>query len=194
MSEFQRDMNWTSGLFEQSVWPSISDFCGGGEIVTMEVNVDRLADYFDKYAGVDVWQVTPCGQMRGLASRVQRVSAEMRPYNSFTVRARRFNGAKTEHAKRKAAIESTRGALYPYLTIQAYVTEDNNELMSAGVCKTADLFDYIDAGHSSENETTNASFYTCFWSDMMKAGYKVRIFQNHQLQLTISGKNYSTTK
>ena len=118
----------------------------------------------------------------------------MRPYNSFTVRARRFNGAKTEHAKRKAAIESTRGALYPYLTIQAYVTEDNNELMSAGVCKTADLFDYIDAGHSSENETTNASFYTCFWSDMMKAGYKVRIFQNHQLQLTISGKNYSTTK
>lgn len=193
MSEFQRDMNWTSGLFSQEVWPKISEFCGGGEIVTMEISVDRLADYFDKYAGIDAWQVLPSGYMRGLASRIQRISAGMNPYNSFTVRARRFNGVKTEYAKRKQAIESTRGYLYPFLTVQAYVNEENNELLSAGACRTTDLFKYIDSGHSRENETTNASFHTCFWADMIKSGYKVYRYQSHESQLTIAGKNYSIT-
>lgn len=193
MSDFNNDMNWTSGLFRQAVWPKISELCGGGEIIAMEVNVDQLANSFDVYTGIDAWQVVPGGNMRGLASRIQRVNDNVRPYDSFTVRARRFNGAKTEYAKRKEAIESDRGYLYPYLTIQAYVRECDNELLSAAVCRTADLWQYIGDGHSQENQTTNAAFYTCFWRDMVKAGIVIKTYQNHDLQLTLYGKNYSTT-
>ena len=193
MSEFNSDMNWTAGLFQQNVWPRISELCGGGEMIAMEVNVDRLADSFDKYSGIDAWQVLPEMGMRGIGSRIQRVNDDVRPYDSFTVRARRFSGAKTEFAKRVQAIESNRGYLYPYLTVQAYVRERDNELLSAAVCRTEDLIRYINEGHSKENETTNASFYTCFWRDMVTKGFKVKSYTNHELQLNLYGKNYLTT-
>lgn len=193
MSNFNNDMNWTSGLFEQHVWPSISELCGGGEIITMEISVDQLADAFDKHSGIDAWQVTPDSGMRGIGSRIQRIKDDVRPYDSFTVRAKRFNGVKTEFAKRKEAVESNRGFVYPYLTVQAYVREQDNQLLSAAVCKTADLIWFIENGYSQENQTTNAAFYVCFWRDMVKAGVKIKTYQNHELQLTLHGKNYSMT-
>lgn len=182
MSKFETDMNWTCGLFTQSVWPNVRLLCGGGDIITMEINVDRLADNFDKYAGVDLWQITQNG-MRGLASRIQRVKDGAKPYNSFTIREKRFSGSKTEYVKRKEAIKSNRGFLYPHLFVHAYVRESDNKLLSAGVCKTVDLFKYIDAGHAGRNITTNASFYTCFWADMKNKGYDVKTYVDNGLQL-----------
>jgi hypothetical protein len=42
-------------------------------------------------------------------------------YKTFTIRNKRKSGARTEYEKRKIAIE--KGYLYPYLTVQAYVTD-----------------------------------------------------------------------
>ena len=66
-------------------------------------------------------------------------------WDTFTVRFKRKSGAKTEYQKRAEAILNNRGYLYPYLTIQAYLNKrgDATSLLSCGVVKTKDLYQYM---------------------------------------------------
>ncbi|MBU1289908.1 hypothetical protein KKG85_01550 [Patescibacteria group bacterium] len=105
--------------------------------------------------------------MRGIASRVQFGNTD---WKSFTVRYKRSSGATTEYEKRKLAIYGDRGLLYPYLTVQAYVKE-NNEFMSAGVIKTKDLFNCLDDPKLYEirkNKSDGNIFRFVRWSKIKK--------------------------
>ena len=66
-------------------------------------------------------------------------------YKTFTVRFKRKSGVETEYKKRAEAILSDKGYLYPYLTIQAYLDKrgDSKDILSCGVIKTKDLYNYI---------------------------------------------------
>lgn len=117
-------------------------------------------------AGIDCWQIVG-GGMRGIASRVQFGDKD---YRSFTVRYKRKSGTITEYEKRKSAIYGDRGLLYPYLTVQAYLTE-NNEFMSAGIIKTKDLFDCLDNPKLYETRITRSDgniFRFVRWSKIEK--------------------------
>ena len=118
--------------------------------------------------------------MRGLASRVQPTD---RPWNTFSIRYSRRNGSETEYAKRMQAIrERERGWLLPALTVQAYVTKDRAQLLSACVVGTVSLFEFLQeqmthAGDCCvELKTTGsdgARFLAVKWSALRAAGIKI---------------------
>lgn len=121
--------------FRDSVWPHITARLGGGELIPVETVTDSdMALALDTLAGVDMWWVIS-GQVYPIASRVQYGSTAWR---TFTVRASRPSGAATELHKRRHAIET--GALYPSLTVQAYVNPEGR-LMAAAAVSTRHLID-----------------------------------------------------
>ena len=119
----------------------------------------------------------PLGRMRGIASRVQWCEES---YNTFTIRRRRFNGAKTEFEKRIDAIDDPDGGWpFPALTIHAYVSHPRTgELLGAGVIRTRDLYRYIADGkenvHWLIRQTSNADFYAVSWTKLKAHGVAVR--------------------
>ena len=130
------------------------------------VTAKGFAKQLDILAGIDCWQVVG-GGMRGIASRVQFSGID---YRSFTVRYKRASGVTTEYEKRKLAIYGDRGLLYPYLTVQAYLTK-GNEFMSAGIIKTKDLFDCLDDIKIYETRATKSDgniFRFVRWSKIKK--------------------------
>lgn len=147
MSYWASDMQAANDLFADF----ITEISGQmkGQLISTELEGGRLAEIFDHYAGIDavhVWR----GNVRGVAVRVQWGIN----YKTFTIRYRRASGAVTEYAKRLAAIRGNDGALYPYLTIQAYANKrDQGQLLSYAIVKTADLYEYID-GRLHDNGTT----------------------------------------
>lgn len=122
----------SSHTFAGIVWPVLGPRLGGGEIIPVEtVTEGRMAELLDTVAGIDMWHVKG-QQMYGLASRVQYGPT---PWDSFTIRFRRRSGIPTEWEKRIRAIAD--GALFPYLTVQAYV--DGDRLLSAAAVPTRHL-------------------------------------------------------
>ena len=164
-------MNWSSKLFVEQVWPEITACVGGGELIQMEGRPDtELASRLDMLSGIDGWQIHNSG-IRGVASRIQKGD---RSWDTFTVRMSRSSGAETEYAKRKRAIESSGGWIYPHLTIQAYSKTETGPVMSIGVARTEDIIAFIDCGFHRMNSTTNASFAVCSWSEMDSKGFKIK--------------------
>jgi len=151
-----------------------------GELKVVEgITIPEMAKLLDTLAGIDVWYINKLNGMRGIASRIQTGVN----YKTFTVRNKRKSGAKTEYEKRKIAIE--KGYLYPYLTIQAYVSE-NNELLSYAIAKTEDIINAIDNGlcyknHTSKNQIGQAEFFVVKWYDMKKAGYEIIIKEKEEI-------------
>lgn len=146
---------------------------GEFEVVEGET-VDHLAKLLDMLAGIDVWHVDKINGIRGIALRIQTGEKN---WHTFTIRSVRDSGAKTEFEKRKYAIEN--GYLYPYLTVQAYITKDN-KLVSFAVAKTKDIIEMIDNGcaniqHTGRNQIGQAQFYVIDWYEMKKQGYKMEI-------------------
>lgn len=138
MSSWAKDMQDANALFSEFI-TKIGESIRG-ELISTELEGGRLADIFDKYAGIDaihVWNQ----QVRGVAVRIQW---EKENYRTFTIRYKRHNGTPTEYAKRMSAINGDTGALYPYLTIQAYATKRNGgKLRSYAIVRTKDLYNYI---------------------------------------------------
>lgn len=138
MSSWAKDMQDANTLFSEFI-TEIGDSIRG-ELISTELEGGRLAEIFDRYAGIDaihVWNQ----QVRGVAVRIQW---EKENYRTFTIRYKRHNGTPTEYTKRIAAINGDTGALYPYLTIQAYATKRNGgKLRSYAIVRTKDLYDYI---------------------------------------------------
>lgn len=136
------DLNDSSRAFLAVVWPKIKTACGDGDIRPVEVLDDiEIAKQLDTLAGIDVWQTKEGIGVRGIASRVQFGD---KAWNTFTIRLARQSGIATEYEKRLDAIKTGR-FIYPYLTVQAYVTaRDNPALLSCAVCKTEDLYRFIE--------------------------------------------------
>lgn len=102
---------------------------------------DELHRDLDVLAGIDAYQRW-LSAMRGIASRVQIGEN----YRTFTIRLSRPSQAKTEYEKRLTAIKRRdEGFLYPYWTVQAYMTSVGGELQSVGLARTDQLYLYVEA-------------------------------------------------
>lgn len=155
-----KDMDWSSEIFAAHVWPMIRDQLGGGDLLQMENRPDiELARLLDMQAGIDGWQVHHDG-MRGIAARIQ----SEKEWRTFTIRASRDSGAKTEYEKRVTAIYGPDAWMYPAITLQAYRIVNNEGLVfSVGAAKTVDVFDFIKRGLHGHNRTNNATFFIVPW-------------------------------
>ena len=172
------DMSWSSLIFYNDVWPLVAKIVGGGQLLQMEGRPDQeLATMLDMRAGIDGWQMTKKGGMRGVAARVQKGD---KAWNTFTVRKSRRSGAETEYAKRHRAIEEKSGEIYPHLTIQAYALTELGPVISVGVARTADIISFIVLGLAIVRETSNADFYVCPWDKMKESGFKVGVYTKEE--------------
>ena len=138
MSNWASDMKSANRLFATFIEEIAKTM--PGRLISTELEGGQLASIFDQYAGIDavhVWK----NNVRGVAVRVQWGVN----YKTFTIRYHRHTGAPTEYEKRLAAIRGNQGALFPYLTIQAYADKrDGGNLLSFAVVRTADLYEYIE--------------------------------------------------
>jgi len=161
--------------------PIILGMLGGNRIMCVEGSDDQVLQMLDMTCGIDYFHVYDNkGLVRGVASRFQTTSGG-RSYDTFTVRKERESGAMTEYEKRKFAMR--RGGEYPYLTMQAYVDADSQDVVSIGIARTIDVFDYIDAGlaetrHTGSDKIGQASFWVVPWVRLAEFGRDVRIFKN----------------
>ncbi len=129
----------------------------------------ELARELDMRSGIDGWQLMSDGGMRGIASRIQKG----KDWRTFTVRLTRDSGAKTEFQKRKEAIESDKGLIYPHLTVHAYSETEQGPILSVAVCKTADIIEFIERGKHKLRRAPNATFAVCHWDDLQNSGYQI---------------------
>lgn len=172
------DMRTSINRVEKAA-PIIRQLMNGGEIKTVEGDDNEICKLLDVTCGTDYLQVyKEFGLVQGVASRVQVIKDGFRPFNTFTVRKARDSGAVTEYEKRQYAIRH--GGIYPYLTMQMYVGEDES-VLSVGIAKTTDIMDFVEKGYAKENHTGReqigqAVFFVCKWSDMKDRGYKVLVW------------------
>jgi hypothetical protein len=167
------DMGWSGRLFIGQVFPMIKDEICGGRAIVMEGRPDaELARILDMNAGIDCWQIMDGGGLRGIACRVQKGE---KVWGTFTVRKARATGAETEYAKRKKAIYSESGQIYPHFTIQAYSQTETGPIMAVAICRTKDLIDFIDPEKTQVKHTSNACFFVCEWAEMQRQGVDVRV-------------------
>jgi len=180
MDAWQRDLGDSAFEFQRVVWPRIQRACGGGTLIPVEsVTEAAFAKQLDVHAGVDAWQIKDSAGMRGIASRVQWDDGRRGfPYCTFTVRRARLTGVETEYDKRLRAIRSKEGWLFPYLTVQAFLTQPKRAgvLLACAVARTVDVVDMIANDLCVEQRTTNAAFWVVPWDEMRNQGYRVWIW------------------
>jgi hypothetical protein len=173
VEDVERDLSWSSKLFNEKVWPIIKTHCQGGYILQLETMFNNeIAQYLDRVCGVDAMQVTDWG-IRGIACRVQ-----VGDYRSFTIRSNRVNSNKpTEFDKRLFAIKNRdEGWMYPYFTVQAYATSKTGKITSVGIARTRDVIHYIVTQKLQPIKPQNENeFYIVNWDLMQKAGYDVKV-------------------
>lgn len=192
MNDIESRMSTSARQFRQVVWTQISPYIGGGELVTVEAEVnDWLRVKLDTNAGIDAMQVvataTTGDVMRTMACRVQ--DGDHR-YASFTVRYKRLEtGAPTEYQKRLYAIEHPElELLSPSLTVQAYLEKGTEQFIAAGIVRTRDLITYIrdrKRGQDYQLRTAykyvggqrypDSQFFAVYWSDLIDRGVDVRV-------------------
>jgi len=117
------------------------------------------------------------GGLYGVALRIQKNCN----YRSFTVRKERESGAVTEHEKYISAIQN--GCIVPTFSVQAYVDTKNNTVLSGGVARTADIYDYIKKYPEEINlkQTGSyniglATFIPVFFDQFREKGYWIEVF------------------
>ena len=148
-----------------TVLPTLID----GEIISIEESNNNILLLFDKYSGIDYLRKNNIG-IQGIASRVQFGN----DWNTFTIRARRISGAKTEYEKRKEQID--KGYIFPYYTLQAYF--DNRKdlnLLSVCIIKTIDLYNEIENNMHVKTKTSDNVFKFISWSDIDQNKMKIHI-------------------
>ncbi len=180
-NDFCHDLQWSSNAFSRIVWPRVAAWCSGGELIVVE---DKNSQMLDVCAGIDAWQVIrEKSIVRGVATRVQYDTGKPHyPYNTFTIRFSRPQ-SKTEFEKRTEAILglSADGAIWPFLTIQAYLDADKKSLVSAAVVRTKDLYWYVDSkgvetfAHVA-NKDGSSTFIVVPWDEMKEANVNVRVW------------------
>jgi hypothetical protein len=175
--EVKRDMSLSVRAFQWWVLPVILEWVGRGKFIKMEgIKDSQFATLLDTMAGIDGWLIDKFG-MRGVASRIQ-VCENGKPYNTFTVREERDTGTTTELAKRTIAIE-TGMYVYPFFTVQAFLTTWDGPSLSVGMTKTVNVIKFIKDGHSYRKPVDNGWFRVCRWDKMQDLGMvvKTRIYE-----------------
>ncbi len=171
---WKQDRDDAAEDFTLIVWPAIRDeWFDGGQLVKTEDGSSVLADMFDQDAGIDA-VVRDRNGIRTVAIRVQKDRA----FDSFTIRAVRHTGVRTEREKRLAAMHSDHEM--PALTLQAYVTSHGGALVQAGIVRTRDLYDYIEAGGRVErlvNPQDGNAFDVAWWADLTSAGVPIKVIR-----------------
>lgn len=174
MLNFNQSLSRSMQQFTDIVMGSLSEILKGEFRVIEGNTTDDVAKLLDTLSGIDVWHINKLKGIRGLASRIQTTD---RNWHTFTVRKTRDSGATTEFEKRKLAIE--KGYLYPFFTMQAYVTQ-KDALIAFAVARTVDVIEMIDKGFCKTNKTRKeqigqASFYIVDWYEMKERGYEIYI-------------------
>ena len=174
MVDWRDDLSWSAKVFVGLVWPILEVQIGGRLIIVETSTKIDMATALDVKAGIDAWHVLDGYGVRGIASRVQICPPIYKPYNTFTVRKSRDSGTETEYTKRLRAIRTNDGWLYPHLTVQAYVTsEQEGQLLSFAVAQTKSLIEHIESlgNHAVTKRTSNAEFYIVPFKDIAIFSY-----------------------
>jgi hypothetical protein len=140
--DIERDLADSISDMRRVVIPVVSVLLGATKWTQAEtVEPTSLSDALDLDSGID-WIVRTGTTSTTIASRVQW---DQRSWDTFTIRETRSSGAVTEMSKRKESINAG-DALYPVLTLQAYVQKPRarGKLLAVAVCRTADLYAYLD--------------------------------------------------
>jgi len=163
------DMKKSSEAFVNLVWPVISPVLGGGSIVPVECIFDsEVASSLDLISGIDFLHINEQGA-RGIASRIQFSNPKFgdKDWQTFTIRESRVGSTgETELEKRQRAIDSHGRFLYPYLTIQSYISCDGKSVVGVGVARTVDIFRAIEMGLFTRNSYDNANFIVVKYQDV----------------------------
>jgi hypothetical protein len=154
--------------YQKHIKPILERVLKGGLITVEGDTTDETAKLLDALSGIDLWMVDRVRGIRGVASRIQYDCN----YQTFTIRAERESGAKTEFEKRKFAIDND--YLYPIITYQAYFNGQYSEL---GIAYTKDIIDYIEKGYAYKKKTKDdqkgqAWFWVVKWHNFKALGYK----------------------
>jgi len=143
-----------------------------GDIISIEQQQNEILLMFDQYSGIDYIRKNDIG-LQGIACRVQFGKA----WDTFTIRAKRHTGAKTEYEKRLEQIQN--GYFYPQFTIQAYF--DNRQdlnLLSICIIKTLDLYFEVQHNKNVKRRTSDNVFIYIHWDDLPSD--KVKIYRAKQ--------------
>lgn len=162
----------SNNTFTDVVEPVLLELMGG-EFIVVEGVTDPVYVKMDLLSGIDILHVSDKG-IRGIASRVQYGKA----WDTFTVRTSRESGKETEYAKRQWSIDNE--YIYPYYTLQAYVSNDD-ELLSLAVAKTKDVMDMVEQGKCIKRQVyedgRSATFAAVKWDAMQDVGYEVEVYR-----------------
>jgi hypothetical protein len=136
-----------------------------GEIISIEKEESgSVLAMMDIHSGIDLVRKNEIG-LQGIAWRAQWEKA----YNTFTIRAERTTGTKTELEKRLEAIEKE--YFYPAYTIQAYFDNDRDfNWLSVGIIRTRDLYEtFIERPDLFSERTVKSDgnkFYVVNWNNL----------------------------
>jgi hypothetical protein len=184
--EVKRDLDGSAQDLVDVVWPAVSALCGGGVLYSLEraYGLGWIAT-LDACSGIDAFQIPPPGNvLRGLASRIQYG----RYYPTFTLRYKRSSGATTEFEKRLYAIRHiAQGYIYPHLTIQAYMSHPQGQLLAAAVTETRSLYLYAERYredpsrvYEQRNTSDGKSFLVVPWESYQRLGHPLKTFLSGQ--------------
>lgn len=171
------DMRLSSQALREIVLPYLKKHCpefGGMKFAVIENprGTDSLRIHLDTLAGIDAYQYWDRG-IRGIAARVQQGN-----FRTFTVRENRPTGAKTELEKRLFALHNKdRGCIISYWTLQAYMTRGYGKLLSVGLAKTEEFYQYIKQCEASgqrfrRQKASNGGeqFFYVSWDQYQRSG------------------------
>lgn len=188
---FESDLKQSSDCFNKLIAPKLHEIFSPCEIFSIENQSSDLAKILDNHCGIDsLIKNNRNSLVYGIASRIQFTN---KSYGTFTIRDKRDNNTLTEFGKRQFALKN--GGIYPYYTLQAYVTEKHH-LLNMAIMKTADLFNYIEKypnevteKHTQNNKIGQASFKVCKWQNISQKGFSIHILNGQQINLFSSDNN-----
>lgn len=172
---YKNDSRKSAYLFYNLVKPKLEELLKSEINIIEEYEEDnssmfRVSKELDMYSGVDGWRFDKVNQRHQyIASRIQNTKNGFRPYDTFSIRASRQN-SKTEYEKRIYAIEND--WLYPQLTIQTYLNENESEILSLGIVYTRELFLYAKdnfellMSKAIKNKDNSSSFITISFTEL----------------------------
>lgn len=188
MNEYVRnDLEKSNKRFELLIKPKLKELLKGDFLRVENESNDKMREILDQLAGIDSWHIDNLRGLRGIASRIQEIDVikypYAKPFNTFTIRNKRQSGKPTEYEKRKYAIEHN--YLYPFYTVQAYINNKDNTLMSCAIARTKDIIKFIDiykpvTNNTGKNQNGHSNFWVISWTEFSKAKYPIRILSKEE--------------
>lgn len=180
---------WSENLKRSQAWVKDNEdivirMLQAVDIFNCEGSTDALKRHLDTSCGTDYFVVHESGSTHAVGSRFQEDARQGgRKWETFTIRASRDSGAKTEYEKLVTAIK--RDTQRPQLTMQGYIGEDG-KIDRMAVARTKDIIDYIqkvkpEMKHTGADQNGQAWFYPIEWEDFKEHGYPIKIYKNGEI-------------